>query len=583
MKRQTIIFFSLLALFVSSCDKPQTEYPWLRLSDEWRFAPGDDMAWAETAYDDSQWAVITTQSCWEHQGFSDLDGYAWYRQSVVIPESWREAAEREGGLYLTYASADDADEAFFNGVSLGRNGDFPPNYNATPGQPRKFLIAPELIRYDQPNVIALRVYDGVGFGGVTSDSIILAVANPVADIQVRLSSPEDHWVFAKGEYAAIDVEALLDAPKDVRFQLACLIENDFHQPVDSMSLSANLSAGKPLKKHLRLPITKPGFYRVTVYARQGGLKSTPAIFTVGREPEAIVSPTDAQPDFDAFWDETLAELAQTPMNARVSQDARLSNEKKTVYRVTLNSFGGKQIEATYAVPNGEGPFPVLLTNLGYAQGEDNGTVNPDNMPGYCELVLSVRGQGLQINDKTYGEWITYGVKSKEDYYYRGAYMDLVRAVDFLASRPEVDSRYIFAGGVSQGGAFTLAVAALDHRICAAAPCVPFLSDFPDYFRLVDWPRDRFELAMEADSTLMWPDIYKVLSYFDIKNFASRIQCPVMMAAGLQDDICPPHTNFSGYNLIQSEKRYIIYPYQGHGVEDSWYDDRRAFFDGMIEN
>ena len=161
-------------------------------------------------------------------------------------------------------------------------------------------------------------------------------------------------------------------------------------------------------------------------------------------------------------------------------------------------------------------------------------------------------------------------------------MDLVRAVDFLVSRPEVDSRYIFAGGVSQGGAFTLAVAALDHRIRAAAPCVPFLSDFPDYFRLVDWPRDRFELAMEADSTLTWPDIYKVLSYFDIKNLASRIQCPVMMAAGLQDDICPPHTNFSGYNLIQSEKRYIIYPYQGHGVEDSWYDDRRAFFDGMID-
>jgi cephalosporin-C deacetylase-like acetyl esterase len=51
----------------------------------------------------------------------------------------------------------------------------------------------------------------------------------------------------------------------------------------------------------------------------------------------------------------------------------------------------------------------------------------------------------------------------------------------------------------------------------------------------------------------WDDVFKVLSYFDIKNLAPWISCPVIMAAGLQDETCPPHTNFAGYNQITSEK------------------------------
>ena len=52
-------------------------------------------------------------------------------------------------------------------------------------------------------------------------------------------------------------------------------------------------------------------------------------------------------------------------------------------------------------------------------------------------------------------------------------MDLERAVDFVASRPEVDDDRIVAEGSSQGGAFTLVACALDSRIKAAAPTFPF--------------------------------------------------------------------------------------------------------------
>lgn len=78
------------------------------------------------------------------------------------------------------------------------------------------------------------------------------------------------------------------------------------------------------------------------------------------------------------------------------------------------------------------------------------------------------------------------------------------------------------------------------------------------------------------------ELYRVLSYFDIKNLAMWITCPVIMASGLQDDVCPPRTNFSGYNRIRSEKEYRIYPTYGHDVPPVWWSQRDAFFKKHIK-
>jgi len=201
----------------------------------------------------------------------------------------------------------------------------------------------------------------------------------------------------------------------------------------------------------------------------------------------------------------------------------------------------------------------------------------DANPGFVEFVLSVRGQGLQQPSNIYGDWITYGIQSKETFYYRGAFMDLIRAIDFISSRPEVNTKNIFAEGGSQGGAFTLAACALDHRIAAAAPFIPFLSDYPDYFKIVHWPGDAVKSAMAKQQGMTETQLYDMLSYFDIKNLAGWIKCPVIMASGLQDEVCPPHTNFSGYNRISTEKEYHIYPTYGHDVPSVWWNIRMDFF------
>ena len=323
-------------------------------------------------------------------------------------------------------------------------------------------------------------------------------------------------------------------------------------------------------------LPEAGFYRCLVIA--DGI-DTLKRFNIGFNPEQIVSPVDSQPDFDQFWQTARAELDATPPQYQLIHMPEASSAARKIYLVKMRSLGGEMIQGYYAQPTKPGKHPAIISYMGYGSRAWN--YNPDANPDYAEFVLSVRGQALNRPGNKYGDWITYGLDDKNNYYYRGAFMDLVRAVDFIASRPEVDTRFIFACEGSQGGAFTMVAAALDGRITAAAPDVPFLSDYRDYFSIVHWPaepivRKQKELGISDD------DMYRTLSYFDVKNFAAKISCPLIMGFGLQDPTCPPHTNFSGYNLVTTPKKYYCYPQAGHNINTTpdWKTRRAAFFESV---
>ncbi|MEN6618835.1 MAG: acetylxylan esterase [Rikenellaceae bacterium] len=319
----------------------------------------------------------------------------------------------------------------------------------------------------------------------------------------------------------------------------------------------------------------PGFYRTEISSESGEIKK----FNIGLDPEKIISPPDSQPDFKNFWDRARAELATVAPGYELTYLKDSSSDTRRVYLVKMRSLEDAEISGYYVTPVKPGKYPAIIGYMGY--GSKPWCPNPDNNPEFVEFVLSVRGQALQEATNIYGDWITYNLQDKEKYYYRGAFMDLIRAIDFVASREEVDTSYIFAEGGSQGGAFTLAACALDNRICAAAPFIPFLSDYPDYFGIVHWPAEPI-LAKQKELGIPDAELYKTLSYFDIKNLAGWIKAPVIMGFGLQDEVCPPHTNFAGYNLVTSKKSYICFPDKGHDVGAGWWQKRMDFFSQFLK-
>ena len=130
----------------------------------------------------------------------------------------------------------------------------------------------------------------------------------------------------------------------------------------------------------------------------------------------------------------------------------------------------------------------------------------------------------------------------------------------------------------QGGALTFVTAALNNdRIAVCGPQVPFLSDFRHYFKVASWPGNEFVTYVETEHKQTWEQVFTTLSYFDIKNLAPMIKCPLIMGVGLIDDVCPPHINFAAYNQVTTEKQYIVYPESGHGLPGDFYAAKMKFF------
>jgi len=302
-------------------------------------------------------------------------------------------------------------------------------------------------------------------------------------------------------------------------------------------------------------------------------------FNILVNPEQIVSPQTKQPDFDQFWESTLAELAGVDPEYELIPDPEMTDSVRQGFIVKMKSLGGATIGGYYIEPIAPGKYPVIVDYMGY--GAFPYKYDPKEHPDAIQFLVSVRGQGL-FRDSL-ARWIDEGISCKEKAYYRGAFCDIVRSLDFICSRDKVDQQQIFAEGESQGGAFTWIAASLDHRVCAIAPAVPFLSDYEDYAKIVRWPmHEVFETADKLG--ISRTDLMTTFSYFDIKNLTDRIECPVFMSFGLQDPVCPPHTNFAGYNMVRSDKRYFCVPTCGHEMwkEKSWSKARFEWFTSFMK-
>ena len=148
------------------------------LSKGWKFHPGDNPAWAAPNTADSDWKHLEVGKPWEEQGYPDLDGYAWYRVHVVIPTALKNAAYLKEALRLQLGRIDDGDQVFLNGKLVGQNAG--KTKDITQGQydlERSYSVPLEdpCIHWDQDNVIAVRVFDHGGLGGMYSGPYAISI------------------------------------------------------------------------------------------------------------------------------------------------------------------------------------------------------------------------------------------------------------------------------------------------------------------------------------------------------------------------------------------------------------------------
>ncbi len=138
----------------------------LNLGGSWKFQLKDSLIWKEPSYDDKNWYNVSLPGKWEEQGFEDYDGFAWYRKKFDMPHDLK--SEK---LVMLLGKIDDIDQVYLNGELIGFTGDFNPQYGdiKTDNNYREFrgyYLPGNMELKDKDNIIAIRVYDSYGDGGL---------------------------------------------------------------------------------------------------------------------------------------------------------------------------------------------------------------------------------------------------------------------------------------------------------------------------------------------------------------------------------------------------------------------------------
>ncbi|MBN1819964.1 MAG: beta galactosidase jelly roll domain-containing protein [Prolixibacteraceae bacterium] len=161
-----ISIFTLIAFPVLGSEYNKKLVKEVNLNGTWKFTIMHSNDWYEVNYDDSDWDRIEAPGDWERQGYNGYNGYGFYRKKVNINEDLNEFQ-----MYLMLGYIDDVDEVYFNGELIGSTGSFPPQYNSAYNANRSYFIPQSVIRPGQENIIAVKVFDMGGEGGIVKGDL----------------------------------------------------------------------------------------------------------------------------------------------------------------------------------------------------------------------------------------------------------------------------------------------------------------------------------------------------------------------------------------------------------------------------
>ncbi len=297
----------------------------------------------------------------------------------------------------------------------------------------------------------------------------------------------------------------------------------------------------------------------------------------------------APPDLDAFWATTLAEARAIDLAPTFDP---VENGLATIetFDVAFSGFGGHRIRGWLHLPRHRADrLAGVVEYIGYGGGR--GLPHERALwaaAGYAHLVMDTRGQGSSwfVGDTpdpgaggapSSPGFMTAGITDPHSYFYRRVYTDAARAIETIRSHPVVDGARVAVTGGSQGGALSIAAAALVPDVVAVATDVPFLSDFPRAITLVATEpyaevarylkahRDHLDLAL------------RTLSYIDTAVLGRRAVAPALFSVGLMDDITPPSTVYAAYHAYGGPKRIVEYPFNGHEGGQGFHEQAKIRF------
>lgn len=386
-------------------------------------------------------------------------------------------------------------------------------------------------------------------------------------IQVRVTTDHADWSYALGQPVIFHVSATMDGHPVVGVEVAYEVGPEKMPP--SLKATAKLPA-----EGIDIPggtMKQPGFLRCIAVVKRDK-RSYRGVATAGFEPLSIQPTAEEPADFDAFWGEAKAALAKVSVDPRLTPLPSYGTGTVDCYQVDLQTLANRGTSRFYGIlcePKRPGKYPALLSVPGAGVRPYRGLPAMAEK-GIITLQVGINGIPVTMDPSVYDslrlgaltDYPTYGLDNRDRYYYKRVYLGCLRANDFLVSHPKWDGHNLGVTGGSQGGALSIVVAGLDPRVTALAAFYPALCDLTGYLkgRAGGWPH---MFQVEGDGSHRTPDQIRTSAYYDVVNFARRVKAPGMYLWGWNDEVCPPTSTYSAYNVIRAEKRLVLALETGH--------------------
>lgn len=320
-------------------------------------------------------------------------------------------------------------------------------------------------------------------------------------------------------------------------------------------------------------LTKPGFMRCKVTADLGGVKYE-GLCTVAFSPEEIKPTTTLPKDFKSFWMKSIADNAKIPMDPHLELLSGRCTDRVNVYQVNIQNCSlGMRVYGILCVPKANGKYPAVLEVPGAGVRPYKGDTKLAEQ-GVITFQIGIHGIPVNLDSIVYADlkfgalnnYFVSNIDNRDNYYYKHVFLGCIRANDFLCSLPEFDGVNLAVMGGSQGGALSIATAALDSRVKTLSCMCPALCDLDawQFGRAGGWP---YIFKHPENRT---KDKLETSRYFDTVNFARMLHVPGFYSFGFNDQIAPPTSVYSAYNSIYAPKKLFIVKEAGHlGVSEQY--------------
>lgn len=329
---------------------------------------------------------------------------------------------------------------------------------------------------------------------------------------------------------------------------------------------------------VKTKLARAGFVRLLAEAKTSdgkpwnpSGKKNPVFFDGGAAADVRSIPqSKPEPaDFDAFWAKCRAELDAVPMKAE-TEEIPSPTEGVRLYKVKVACAGAVgQTTGYLSVPVAAGKYPATASFWGYGASWGKNAYTPPKKLSKKQVEFSVSAHGFELDRdadyyrgfraKAKSNGLGHGFDPKQNAspdtcYFKGMALRVIRAVEYLKTRPEWNGKDLVMTGGSQGSLQAMWCAAFVPGVTLAKIGIP-------------WMCNAGGVAEGRNHGDWYPQWAPGLDYFDQVNVAKRVPatCRVEITrAGLGDYIAPPCGVALMYAALKCPKSIIWVQGSTHG-------------------